>query len=125
MHRNVWRALSGIAVLCFLFMAWTGVKGGIEQFSNTSPTTGQQIQSALQLAFGVLAVASVVTWFWVRRWSRPVFVAWVVSLGLAGALAPVVWAQSSPLVGVVSGVASALVAWGMVALLRFSARGGA
>ncbi len=79
----------------------------------------------LQLAFGVFALASVVMWFWGRRWSRPVFVGWVVSVGLAGGFAPVVWGDSSVVVGVVSGVASALIAWGTVALLRFSVRGGA
>lgn len=114
--------LLAISILLFLALAWTGVTGAFQQFSQTNLTLGQLLQTAAQLVFGVMGVLSPVVWFWARRWSRPVFVAWAVSLGLAGGLAPVVWGGSTVGVGVLSGVASLLIGWGIVWLLRFSTR---
>ena len=65
---------------------------------------------------------SLVVWFWARRWSGPVFIGWAASLALAAGLAAVVWGGTSIGVGVLSGMASLLIAWVMVWLLRFSAR---
>ena len=79
-HRNVARALLGIAVLLLLGFAWTGLGGALDQFPRTA-TTGQRVQSVAQLAFGVLGVASLVAWFWARRWSRLVLVGWALSVG--------------------------------------------
>lgn len=110
-----------IAVLLLLGLAWTGIAGGIDQFDQSTHseyTIGQIMQTALQLAFGVLSAVSVVVWFWARAWSRPVLIAWAASLGLAGGLAPVVWGHSSVGIGIISGIASLLVAWGIAALLR-------
>jgi hypothetical protein len=123
MSDTIARVLAGIAILLFLFLAWMGLSGAFTQFSNETLTTGQLLQTSMQLAFGVLSLVSLVTWFWARRWSRPVLIGWSLSLGLAGGLAPVVWGQSSVLSGVVAGVASVLVALGIIWLLRLSARG--
>lgn len=122
MSRTLSQVLAGIAILLFLALAWTGLTGAFQQFSQTNLTRGQQLQTAAQLAFGVLGVLGPAVWFWARQWSRSVFVAWAVSLGLAGGLAPVVWGGSTIGVGALSGVASFLIAWGIVWLLRFSTR---
>jgi len=80
------------------------------------------LKSVAQLVYGGLSLLSIAAWFGVRRWSNPVLIAWALSLGLAGGMAPVVWGDSGVAVGVVAGVASVLVAWGIIWLLRFSAR---
>ena len=121
MNRTFSRALVSLAVALFLALAYTGIAGGIDQFDQSSHdqyTIGQIVQTVMQLAFGVLSVASIVVWFWARVRSRPVLIAWALSLGLAGGMAPVVWGHSSVGVGIISGVASLLVAWGIAALLR-------
>ena len=118
------RLLSVIAILLLLALAWTGIAGGIDQANpstHSEYTVGQIVQTALQLAFGVLSAAATVVWFWARALSRPVLIAWAVSLGLAGGLAPVVWGHSSVGIGIISGIASLLVAWGIAALLRVGA----
>ncbi len=122
MSRTVSRLISGITVLLFLALAWTGIRGGLDQLSKLILTRGQQVQSVAQLAYGVLSLFSLVVWFWARRWSRPVFIGWAASLALAGGLAAVVWGVWSVGVGLLSGVASFLIAGVMVWLLRFSAR---
>ena len=121
MKRSVSLVLVGIAVALLLALAYTGIAGAIDQASQSTHseyTSGQIVQTALQLAFGLLSVASIGVWFWARGWSRPVLIAWALSLGLAGGMAPVVWGHASVGVGIISGVASLLVAWGIAALLR-------
>ena len=115
--------LVGLAILLLLALAYTGIRGAIDQFSNAENTPAQLLQTSTQLAFGVASLALIGSWFWRPQWSRAVSLAFVVALGLAGGLAPVVWAHQGIGIGVVSGVASALVAWGIVWLLRFGANG--
>ncbi len=115
------RVLFVLTLLLLLGLAWIGISGGWSQLAQ-SPTPGRQIQSIAQLAYGLLSLVSLIVWFATRRWSWSVLVAWVLSVALAGGLAPVVWGESSVAVGVVSGMASGLIAAGVVWLLRFSAR---
>ena len=128
MKAPVARLLLAIALLLLLALAYTGIAGGIDQFNQSTHsryTIGQIVQTVLQLAFGGLSLTVIAVWFWARQWSRAVFSLFVASVALAGGLAPVVWGESSVLIGIVSGVASLLIAWGMVWLLRLSARGAA
>ena len=128
MTRTVSSVLTGIAVALLLFLGYTGIAGGIEQLdqtNHTAYTVGQIIQTVLQLLFGVLSFAVIGTWFWARGSSRPVVIAWIATLTLAGGLASVVWGQTNIWIGVLSGAASALVAWAIAALLRVGARGAA
>lgn len=125
MSRALSWVLTGIAVALLLFLAYTGIAGGIDQFdqSNHSEyTTGQIVQTVLQLVFGFLSCAVVGAWFWARAWSRSVIIAWTLSLALAGGLAPVVWGHTGIATGIVAGAASALVALAIAALLRVGAR---
>ena len=122
------RVLFALAILLLLALAYTGIAGGIDQFDQSSHseyTVGQIVQTVLQLVFGVLSLACIAVWFWARRWSRAVLVAWAVSLGLAAGLASVAWGRTSIAVGIASGVAALLIAWGVAWLLHFGARGGA
>ena len=115
------RILLGIALLLLLVLAWTGVRGGLEQFPGAH-TTGQRAQIIAQLAFGVFSLLSIVVLFSAPQWHGVAFGGFVLSLAMAGGLAPVVWAHQSAGTGSVSGAASLLVGWGIIGLLRTGAR---
>jgi hypothetical protein len=112
--------LFAIAIALLLVLAWTGINGGIHQLSTTA-TTGQTIQTALQLLYGALSVLSIVTVYWARRWNRPLLACWTISLALAGGLGATEWGGASLRIGIVSGAAAGLVGAGIAWLLRIGA----
>jgi len=125
MNRAVSWGLTGIAVALLLFLAYTGIAGGIDQFDQTSDTqltAGQVVQTVFQLVYGFLSLAVIGTWLWARAVSRTVILAWIVSLTLAGGLASVVWGDTNIWIGIVAGLTSGLVAWAIATLLRVGAR---
>jgi hypothetical protein len=121
MSRYVWRAVAVIAILMFLGLAWTGISGGLNQLPESS-TLGQKTQTVAQLAYGILSLVALAAWFWARRWSQVAFAAWEICLAIAAGLAAVVWGDETVVVGVLTGVASFAIGWGIAWLLRFSAR---
>ncbi len=114
------RVLLVVAVLLLLGLAWTGLHGGIDQLSGIH-TTGQTIQTALQLVYGALAVLSIVTVFWAPRWNRAILACWTIALAFASGLGATAWGGTSTLIGVVSGGAAGLVGAGIAWLLRYGA----
>jgi hypothetical protein len=113
--------LLAIAIVLLLVLAWTGINGGIHQLSTTA-TTGQTIQTALQLLYGALSVLSIVTVYWGRRWNRLVLACWTISLALAGGLGATEWGGATLRIGIVSAAAAGLVGVGIAWLLRIGAR---
>jgi hypothetical protein len=113
--------LFAIAIVLLLVLAWTGINGGIHQLS-TAATSGQTIQTALQLLYGALSVLSIATVYWARRWNRAVLACWTISLALAGGLGATEWGGASPRIGIISGAAAGLVGAGIAWLLRIGAR---
>ena len=79
---------------------------------------GQQAQTALQFAYGVLGIAAGV--FLIVRASVPPAIewGWVVALGFAGGVAAVAWGEAPIPMGIAGGVASAVVAFVIVWLGR-------
>jgi len=120
MSPMVSRVLLGFALACLLLLAWTGVSGGLEQSSGVH-TTGQLAQTIAQFAFGAFSLLSIVVVF-SRQWQRVAFGGFVLSLAVAGGLAPVAWAHESVGTGLLAGAASLLVGWGIIWLLRTGAR---
>jgi len=116
------QALLAFGVIVLLWLAWTGLRGGITQWSEAH-TTGQGIQTATQFAYGLFALLSVVTTFWATRWNLWMLAGWTVSATLAGGLAAVVWGGTSLLTGFVAGGAALVIAVGIAWLLRAGARG--
>jgi len=116
-HPVVRRTVLGVGVLLLLVLTWLGVSGGLHQIPQ-SHTPGEWIQSIAQLVYGVLSLAGVVTRFRTPGRGRLVLWGWVVSMTLAGGLAPVVWGGTSVGVGLVSAAAVVLVALGLVWLIR-------
>ena len=114
------RLLLIVAIVLLLGLAWTGVRGGIDQLSGMH-TTAQTIQTALQLIYGVFAVLSIVTVFWAQRWNPAILVCWTIALAFAGGLGATAWGDTSALIGVISGLAAGLIGAGIAWLLRFGA----
>jgi hypothetical protein len=105
----VWIALRVIGVALLLFLAFTGVKGGIDQVSGMH-TAAQRIQTVLQLAMGITSALAVYVSFRAERWRRAAYVAFVLSCTLAGGLAPSAWGGQGLWPSVGAAVASLLVA---------------
>ncbi len=115
------RIVLALAALILLAAAWCGLNGGLRQFPQSS-TAGQMAQSVSQFGFGIFAVLSVVTALDRRAWVRWVNWCWVVSVAVAGGLAPVVWGGATPSEGVIAGGASLLIGLGLVWMLRWGGR---
>lgn len=113
-------ALLIVAIVLLSLLAWTGIHGAIDQLSSIH-TTGQTIQTALQLVYGVFAVLSIVTVFWAQRWNPAILVCWTIALAFAGGLGATAWGGTSALIGIISGLAAGLVGAGIAWLLRYGA----
>lgn len=111
------RILLAAAVLVLLLAAWGALSGGIRQMPR-SRTAGQKIETAVQLACGLLSLMGVLTSFLWRRWASRVLAVWAASLGAATGLSALVWGPPQPAVAVVFAAGALLVALGIIRLLR-------
>lgn len=116
------RVLLALALSLLLFLTWTGLSGGVTQFSE-SRTPGQKVQTLAQLAYGVSGLLSAVTLVWSRRWAPLMQGCWIGAVTIAAGLASVVWGGTSLGIGLLSGVVALLAALVIVWLLRVGARG--
>lgn len=107
--KYAWIALRVIGVVLLAFLAFTGIKGGIDQLS-AMHTTPQRIQTWMQLAMGITSALVVIVGFRAERWRRAVYAAFVISCTLAGGIASYAWGEQGLGPSVGAGVASLLVA---------------
>lgn len=114
---GVRRFLLAGAELLLLIVAGETLSGGLHQLPR-SVTFGQQVETAVQLACGVLSLLGVLTSFWWRRWGPPVLAAWAVSLSAAAGISSLVWGPPSLSVGLVFAAGSLLIAVAIIRLLR-------
>jgi hypothetical protein len=115
------RVLLVIGLAILLFLAWTGVSGGVTQFSE-SRTLGQRAQTVAQFAYGIFGCLSAVTLVWGRRWAPLMQGCWIGTLTMAAGLAAVVWGGTSVMIGLLAGAGTFLVALAIAGLLRIGAR---
>lgn len=111
------RFLVAGASLFLLAVAWVTLSGGLRQLPR-SVTFGQQFETAVQLACGVLSLVSVVTSFRWRRWRMRVLTAWALSLSTAAGVSSLVWGPPSLSVGLIFGAGSLLLALAVIRMLR-------
>ena len=103
------------ALLLLLGAAWTGFNG--ISLLSASQSTGQKIQAAAQIAFGLFALLGLVTAFTARRF-RPVALAcFALTLSVASGMFVVVWSRSSVVAGVLTGAMALLVAGAIIWML--------
>lgn len=111
------RALLAVATLLLLALAWGTLSGGLRQVSRAG-SVGQRIETAVQLACGLLSLLAALTSFRWRRWARWVLPAWAASLAAAAGLSSLAWGPPSLLVGLVFAAGALLLALGIIRLLR-------
>ena len=116
------RALLVIAALLLLWVAWSGITGGINQLPE-SRTPGQLAQTITQFAFAFFAASSVVTAFCGTRWNTLMLAGWTLSVTLAAGFASVVWGGTSWFIGLLAGGGALVVGLGIAWPLRVGARG--
>ena len=101
------------AALLLLGLSWWLISGGIRNLTHAR-TFGQQVETAIQLASGGLAIAVVVTRFWRRAAGRAIRIAWAATLmGMAG-LSALVWGPPQPQVALLFAVVALLIASGLI-----------
>lgn len=110
------RLVLAVALLLLLAAAWTGFNG--ISLLSASQSTGQKVQAAAQIAFGLFALLGLVTVFTVRRYQSVVLACFALTLSFASGLFVVVWSCSSVLVGVLTGAMAFLVARAIIWMLR-------
>ncbi len=113
-HGSVLRRLLRVAAVMLLLAlaAWT-TWGGLRNLRQAR-SAGQQAETAIQLACGLLGFMVVVTRFRWRALGRPVRIAWVVTLAGFVGLSALVWGPPFPAVALLFVVVALLVAWGMI-----------
>ena len=89
------RLLSMCAALLLLGLGLWTISGGLRDVSQAA-TIGQQAETAVRLACGLLSIAVVVTRLRWRPWARPVRIAWVVTLAATVGLSALVWGPPQP-----------------------------
>ena len=77
-----------------LAVAWATLSGGLDQLPS-SVTIGQRVETAVQLACGVLSLLGVLACFRWRRWGPPILAAWAVTLSAAAGMSSLVWGPPS------------------------------
>jgi peptidoglycan/LPS O-acetylase OafA/YrhL len=91
------RLLFAAASLLVLAIAWAALAGGVSNIPR-SITLGQRIETAVQLVAGALSPLVVLTCFLLRRWTRPIRLAWAVTLAAAAGISALVWGP--PMAGI-------------------------
>jgi len=112
------RVLLAVALLFLLLVAWMTLSGGLRQIPR-SQTPGQKLETAAQLACGLLSLLAALTSFRLRQWARGVRAAWAASLAVTTGLSSVVWGPPMLAVGLVFTAGALLLALGIIRLLRF------
>lgn len=112
--KYVWVALRVIGAALLAYLAFTGIKGGIDQLPEMH-TTPQRIQTGMQFAMGVTSALALIASLRPVAWRRAVYIAFVLSCTLAGGLATYAWGEQGgwPAVAATVGslLVSALIVW--------------
>jgi hypothetical protein len=113
-QRSMWRRLLSVcAALLLLALSWWTETGGLHDVPQ-SRTIGQQVETVVRLACGLLGLAAVVTRIRWGAWARPVRIAWAITLAGFVGLSALVWGAPQPLVALLFVVVALLLAWAIV-----------
>jgi hypothetical protein len=107
------RVLCACAAPLLLVLGWWAFAGGLRNLHQAG-NIGQQVETAIQLACGLLCVAVVVTRFRWRHLFRPVGIAWAATLMAWVCLSALVWGPPQPHIALLFAVVALLVAWAIL-----------
>ena len=113
------RSVLAIVLLIVVAVGWGLFAGALTQLPR-SPTLGQQIETAIQLACLLMSLLVVVTCFWWRRSARAVRAAWAASLAATAGLSSLVWGPPMLGIGLLFATGTLLVALALVRALHFA-----
>lgn len=102
--------LSGCAALLLLALGWWTLSGALRDLSQAA-TLGQQVETVIRFACGLLSIAVVVTRFRWHRLGRPVRVAWAVTLAATAGVSALVWGPPMLHIALLFVAVALLVAW--------------
>jgi hypothetical protein len=107
------RVLCGCATLLLLALAWWTLSGGVRNV-HQARTIGQQVETAIQLACGLLCLGTVITRFRWRMLFKRVRVAWLVTQSAWVALSALVWGPPMLHIALLFAVVALLLAWAIL-----------
>ncbi|MDZ7758068.1 hypothetical protein [Rhodohalobacter sp.] len=107
------RLLPAFIILFLIMLAWWAIAGGVHQFSHSN-TIGQIMETIVQLLCGILSLLTVFTNFRLRKWARPIRLAWAISLVITAALSSLVWGPPMPFIALGFAAVALLVSMGVL-----------
>jgi len=110
------RLLSAGAALLLLGLAWWTIKGGVNDALH-SQNVGQQLETGIRFACGLLSVAVVVTRVRSQALARPVRIAWAAALAASAGVSALVWGPPMLHVALLFVAVSLLLAWAVLRAL--------
>jgi hypothetical protein len=114
---TVRRIILTIAILLLLAISWITLSGGFDQLPQCH-TIGQQAETVVQIACGLLSILSAVTCFYWQRWRRFVRTAWTIVLATTAGMSSFVWGPPMLTVGLALAALALLVALAIIWLMR-------
>jgi hypothetical protein len=116
------RILLILVSILLLILARLGIAGWISQWPE-SHSVAQKVQTVAQFGYGFLALFAVVSIFWQQGTARFIRIFWLITLTIAGGLAPIVWGEAGWAAGIGAGLAALLIGILMLWLLAIGTRG--
>jgi len=113
-----------LVVLLVGVTAYGGIEDGLSA-ARGATTPAESAAAAVQLAYGGLSVLAMLAMALRRRWVAALLIAWGVAVTATGTIAPLVWGGAGWGACAAGGLATAVVAWLVVAGWRAHVRSGA
>lgn len=110
------RVLSGAAALLLLALSWWAIRGGVNDAAQAR-NLGQQVETVIRFACGLLSVAVVVTRVRSQALARPVRIAWAAALAASAGVSALVWGPPMLHVALLFVAVSLLLAWAVLRAL--------
>jgi len=107
------RVLSGAAALLLLALSWWAIRGGVNDAAQAR-NLGQQVETVIRFACGLLSVVVVVTRIRSHAWARPVRIAWAATLAASAGISALVWGPPMLHVALLFVAVSLLLAWAIL-----------
>lgn len=111
------RVMLTSAILLLLAIAWIALSGAFDQVPRCR-TIGQHVETAVQIACGLLSILCAVTCFFRQQWRRLVHSAWTISLATTAGMSSFVWGPPMLTVGLALAALALLVARAIIWMMR-------
>jgi hypothetical protein len=107
------QVLCAIASALLIGLGWWTTSGGLRNVHQAG-NIGQWLETAVQLACGVLCVATVALRFWQRQFHRPVRIVWLATLMTWVGLSALVWGPPMLHIALLFATVALLIGWALL-----------